>query len=326
MVALYLDRATVEQCLSFDACVDIMRGALLAVARGRAYQPLRTIHRPGDGNVVLVDMPAFVDGDRPLHGTKLLFVNLDRHTRDGVVVVFDEISGRLAGVVDAAAITAIRTAAVSALATDELARPDAADLFVLGTGTQAGSHIRALASVRPLQRIRVAGRRREGVESLIDALPPELATIAEPARDFGDARTADLIVTATSSAEPLLDAQDLAPGAHVCAVGSSVATSAELTTRAIARCSLFVDRRESALAEAGEIVAAIREGAITSADIRAEIGEVVARQKPGRQSESEITLFKSVGFGVQDLVAAQAALEAARAAGQGLPLAPRSSG
>jgi ornithine cyclodeaminase len=219
---------------------------------------------------------------------------------------------------DASTVTAIRTAAVSAVATRALAREDAGDLAIIGTGVQAERHLEALALVRPIRRARIAGRSPERARAFVERLagqttfPLEVAESAEAAVDG-----ADIVVTATSASEPVLQGAWLAEGTHVNAVGASQPIRRELDTAVVARASLFTDRRESLEREAGEYQLALKEGAIGEDHLKGEVGAVLSGKVAGRTSPSEITLFRSLGLGSEDVAAAQFLLVEAQRTGAG---------
>jgi len=306
-----LSEHEVVEALDVGTCIDAMREALLATTRDEVVQPLRQVMWLPDRRGALAAMPAMVGNHL---GIKVLSyfpgnsgTALDPH--QGWVVLFDADDGRPLAALDASAITWIRTAAVSAVATDALARPDAAVLTVVGTGAQALWHARAVDEVRDLQEVRVWGRRPERAQALAAQLGDELKAEVRAVADLREALTgADVVCTTTSSSEPVVPGAWLEPGMHVNAVGASVRAVRELDGDAVARSSLFVDRRDSAINEAGDIVIAREEGVITDAHIRAEIAEVLAGTHAGRGDGSEVTLFKSVGLALEDVAAASAAL------------------
>jgi ornithine cyclodeaminase len=255
-------------------------------------------------------MPAYRGGDEPLYALKAVVVapenpkrGLDAH--QGVVAVFDGVTGRVRGLVNASAITAVRTAAVSAVATRALARADARTLAILGAGVQARSHLEAIRTVLAVERV-VAWSRTPGRAAELDGV--EEAASAEDAL-----RDADIVVTATTAREPIVRREWLKIGAHVNAVGSSIPTTRELDTATMTAAALFVDRRESTLNESGDYLFAAREGAIGPEHIRAELGEVLIGTADGRRSDDELTVFKSLGLAVEDLAAAEVVLRRAEA-------------
>jgi ornithine cyclodeaminase len=324
MKLLILNHAEVEALLPMRECIEVMAEALIALARGEAHQPLRTVIRPVGAAGLLALMPAYKSNeDGTAFGLKAICVfpgnaarGKDAH--QGCVVLFDGETGEPRALLNASAITAIRTAAVSAVATRLLAREDACDLAIIGAGVQARAHLEALACVREIKRARVASRSFENALRLAAEVRGRFAFPVEAVEGNEAAvRGADLLVTATSSHEPVLRREWIADGAHINAVGTFSPQSREIDTATIAAASLFVDRRESALNEAGDYLIAAREGAIDASHIRAEIGEVLAGSQPGRTSAAEITLFKSLGLAVEDLAAAEYAYWRAKAQGLG---------
>ena len=234
-------------------------------------------------------------------------------SHQGVVLLFEAEHGSLQCIADAHAVTAIRTAAASAIATDLLARKDATRLAIIGSGTQARKHLEAVSSVRSISAVRVWSRSAEhaaafAAECSTDAVPVSVA--GSPTEAVADA---DIVCTVTASSEPLLRGADLKPGAHVNAVGACFPTQRELDTDAVLRARLFVDTKEACLAEPGDLVTPIKEGAMAPEHIVGEIGEVIAGRLEGRQDEGQVTLFKSVGAAVEDLCAAAALFELASA-------------
>jgi len=306
---IVLNQRAVLRALDMPACIRVMRDTMRDVADGRAVQPLRQyVHLHGSmGRLGM--MPAGLS-ERGVVGIKVITVvdgNLgsDFDSHQGAVLLFEVQHGRLIATVDATSITAIRTAAVSAVATDVLARSDASVLAILGSGTEAMSHLDAMIEVRPIRRVRIWSRNTARARAFIErarlhhVLEFEVAPTPEAA-----IVGADIVCTATAARTPIVDGRWLSPGAHVNAVGSSVATRRELDSAAVARATLIVDSRESALHEAGDFLLARFDGAVTDAHIVAELGEVLAGRHPGRRSAEEITLFKSVGLGVEDVAAA----------------------
>jgi ornithine cyclodeaminase len=322
MRVLVVDRAGVEELLPMDACIGAMADALATLSRGDAILPLRQVLLLRDGSGAFAVMPAVL-GSPPAIGVKAITVfpgnhgtELDSH--QGAVLLFEAERGRLLAVMDAGAITAIRTAAVSAVATRALAREDAGDLAILGTGVQARSHLDALRLVRPLRRVRAFSRRPEHVQAFVEHAARRHGIAVEPASSAREAlEAADLVCTTTSSREPVLAGDWLTPGTHVNAVGSSLPTARELDTAAVVRARLFVDRRESAVNEAGDFLIPKREGAVVDDHIQAELGEVLLGRHPGRRSAEEVTVFKSLGLAVEDVAAAQVIHDNAVRTGRG---------
>ena len=322
---LIVNQREVAELLPMPACIEAMADALVALSRGKAAMPLRQIVWRPDRTGALGLMPSRLEresGPGALGAKIVTFfpknegTELDSH--QGAVLLFEAERGRLLAVIDATAVTAIRTAAVSAVATRALARPDAGDLALVGSGVQARTHLEAIRAVRRLARVRVASLTPERARAFARRESERLGLSVAACASVREAvEGADLVCTVTSSRVPVVEGAWLAPGAHVNAVGSSVASARELDTAAVVRARLFVDRRESALAEAGDFLIPRGEGAVTDAHIQAELGEVLTGAHPGRTAPDEITLFKSVGLAVEDLAAAQAIFASAQAAGAG---------
>jgi ornithine cyclodeaminase len=323
---LILSHDDVVAALSPAECAEAVADVLAARARGRAHMPLRTVAAFPGANGLMGLMPGWRAGGAEGEGAPEEFAlkaiclipsnparGLDTH--QGTVTLFDGETGVPTAILDASAITMIRTAAVTAVATQRLARPDATTLAVLGAGVQGRAHIEALAGACSFEEIRLYAPNAEHAR---DAqhwaatrvnIPVTVAQTAEQA-----VRGADVVVTATSSREPVLARDWLADGAHVNAVGASQPSVRELDVATVAASTFFCDSRESVLAEAGEFRLATEQGAIVGEQhIRAELGEVLAGAHPGRSSASELTLFRSLGIGVEDLAAARCAVDRARA-------------
>lgn len=316
----------VVKLLPMRDCIQVMRDALAALARGKALVPLRMVMRMPDASGFLGVMPGQIDADGGRDGAlgmKAVSVfpgNASRgiDTHQGAVLLFESDTGRLAALMDGATITAIRTAAVSGVATDLLARKDAVELAILGAGVQARTHLEAIAAVRPLRRVRVWSRNPEHARNLAreSAALYDAAIEAVPTAEAA-VRGADVVATVTASPQPVLQRGWLKDGAHLNAVGSSIPTTREIDTATMAAARLFVDRRESALNEAGDVLIAMREGAFTADHIQAELGDVIIGRDPGRQSAAELTLFKSLGLAVEDVASAAFILQRAQQTGAG---------
>jgi ornithine cyclodeaminase/alanine dehydrogenase-like protein (mu-crystallin family) len=331
---LVLGAADIHRVLGYRDCADAMRAALAAHARGEVHQPLRTVIRPGNAAGLMALMPAYRAasgeaagqdtgaGDAG-YGLKAICVfpgnpaaGLDAH--QGVVMLFSARTGEPRAVLNASAVTEIRTAAVSAVATGLLARADAAELAIIGTGVQARAHLLAIAAARPLTSVRVAGRDDKRARQFAAEMRGHIAV---PLTACGSAREAvhgaGIVVTVTSSPEPVLRRGWLAPGAHINAVGACFPQARELDTDTMAGAALFADSRESVTAESGDYLLAQADGAIGPDHIRAEIGEVITGAAPGRRSDDEITVFESLGLAVEDLAAAALAYSRAAELGAG---------
>ena len=322
MKVLILNQSEVANLLPMIDCIEVMDKAFRALASGDALVPLRPILQLPGRNALLCMMPAFL-GDIQSVGVKVISVFSDNHgtqydVHQGTVLLFETEHGCLKAIVDATAITAIRTAAVSAVATRLLALPDARDLAILGSGTQAQAHLEAMLLVRQIGRVRVWSLPMEHAREFAYSQSRRYGIVIEAVDTAKRAvEGADLICTTTPSKEPVLKGEWLAPGVHINAIGSSVPSTREVDTNAMVRSRLFVDRRESAIAEAGDFVIPKQEKAIDDDHIRAEIGEILVGRAAGRTSPEEITLFKSVGLAIEDLASAQYVYDEARAKGVG---------
>ncbi len=303
------------------ACIDLMERTMIAVSRGDASLPIRSVVPVGGANLMGVMPGRLAEPD--CFGIKLvsLFpgnVAAGFSSHLGLVMLFEPEHGRPVALMDAGEITAIRTAAASGLATRLLARKGAGDLAILGAGEQARSHLEAMLAVRPLRRVRVWSHRPASAEAFAIAEGKRLGIAIETAPSVKAATAgADIICTVSKAREPILRGEWIAPGAHLNVVGSSIIGAAEIDTAAVRRACFFVDYRPSTLAEAGEFRRALDAGAITEDHIQGEIGEVAAGTVIGRRSAGDITLYKSLGIAAQDLAAAHLVLEAARADGVG---------
>jgi ornithine cyclodeaminase len=323
MKVLVLNHKEVEELLPPAECIGVMEEAFNGLANNQFHQPLRTIIRPPAVKGVLAMMPTFRAGEEPLFALKAICVfpgnaEIGKDAHQGGVILFDGANGEPLALVNASAITAIRTAAVSGLATRLLAREDAGDLAIIGAGVQARTHLAAMACVRNLRRIRVAARRFESAQRFAEEMQVRTPCQIEPVESNEAAvRGADIIVTVTTTREPVVNHEWISPGAHLNAVGTFSFNAREIDTATMKAASLFVDRRESALNEAGDYLIAAKEGAIGPEHIRAELSDVVAGNHPGRTSPDEITIFKSLGLALEDLAAAAYCFRKAREENRG---------
>ncbi|HKR22523.1 MAG TPA: ornithine cyclodeaminase family protein, partial [Pyrinomonadaceae bacterium] len=310
MKILILNHDEVVRLLPMNDCVAVMRDALTKLARGEVHQPLRTIVRPAGAAGVMGLMPSYIAGDHAAYGLKTVCVfpgnpAIGKDAHQGAVMLFSAETGELLALMNASAITAIRTAAVSGVATDLLAREDASELAIIGAGVQARTHLLALAEVRAIKRCRIVSRTLEHATQLVDEMKTQVPFPLEVVGSVEEAvRDADLIATVTNAKEPVVLREWISPGVHLNVVGSSTPHSREVDTATLAASALFVDRRESTLNEAGDYLFAARDGAVGPDHIRAELGEVLTGEKPGRTSRDEITLFKSLGLAIEDLASA----------------------
>ena len=319
---LLVGERDVVALLPMATCIDAMTDALRTLALGGALLPLRQIVRLPNGRDAFGLMPAALD-DPPALGAKVITVfpgNADTpyDSHQGAVLLFETEYGRLIAILDASTITALRTAAVSAVATRLLARPDARTLALLGAGVQAVTHLESISLVREIDQVRVWSRSGERARAFADRFAgkgPRIV-VCPSAREAVDG--ADIVCTLTSSREPVLLGDWLVPGMHVNAVGA-IAPSRELDSAAVVKSRLYTDRRESAVNEAGEFLVPKREGLIGDGHIVGEIGELLVEPPriQGRRSADEITLFKSLGLAIEDLAAARRIYDRAVATGAG---------
>ena len=318
----FLSAEEVRRALPMREAVDAMKRALAALSAGEAVVPPRThlalADPPGDALV----MPSYVPADGRL-GVKivtLLESNRDRGLPmlQALMVLFDATTGSPLAVMDAATLTAIRTGAASGAATDLLARPEAQAAAVFGAGVQGRTQLEAVCAVRPIRRARVFDPDGEAARGFADEMADRLGIAVDPAGTPAEALAgADVVCTATTASEPVFEDADLAPGVHLNAVGAYQPPAREVPAETVCRARVVVDQRETALAEAGDLVVPIRNGLITEAHIAAEIGEVIAGRTPGRETPEQVTLFKSVGVAVEDVAAGAAALAGAERLGLG---------
>jgi ornithine cyclodeaminase/alanine dehydrogenase-like protein (mu-crystallin family) len=314
---IVLSEHDVRELLDMESCIEAMTEVLTSLARDELFQPLRSVARPPGAGGFIGLMPAYRGGSSSAYSLKEIVVvpdnpkrGLDAH--QGSVILHDGETGQLVALLNASPVTEIRTAAVSAVATRALARPDAQRVAVLGAGVQARAHVHAMRAVLDDPEVRIWARRLEAAETLAGEVGATVSPSADAAL-FG----AEVVCTATAAAEPVVERRWLARGAHVNAVGA-FGPGRELDTETVATSSFFTDRRESALNEGGDYGAAAAEGAIGPDHIKAELGEVLAGAHPGREHEDELTVFKSYGIGVEDLATAELVVRRARERGVGV--------
>lgn len=301
----FIDSRTVREKLSFPVLIPIVREAMIALSTGKVDQLLRSFIPVKEGHIFAL-MPA-ANHAAGHFGVKVLSVFPDASgelQHEGYILLFSEASGRPLCMAEAEDITRLRTAAASAVATDALARADAAALAVLGTGKQAAAHIAAIAEVRRLDRVRIWGRNKDKAMDLAKAEADTLGLACEVC-DSAEAAVAeaDIICTVTAARDPVLNGAWVKPGAHVNAVGSSTPVPAEIDSELVARSRFIADHRAHVLLHGGEFLRAKKAGVVGDDHVAAEIGEVLAGVKPGRTSADQITVYKSLGHAVQDLAA-----------------------
>lgn len=305
----------VRSRLTYEACIPLVRAAMIAFSRGETRQHLRSILPLSEGRVMGI-MPGAL-GPHGLFGAKLISVFAGNFAKgapshQGIVVLFDGESGAPVCIADATEITAIRTAAASAVATDALARSQAHRVAILGYGEQAATHARALPKVRPVSAISVWGRDPGRAEAFADRMSKELGLPVTARPDVEAAvADADIVCAVTNAREPILLGRWLQPGTHLNLVGSSGPGPVEVDHDVVVRSRFIADSREGVLAQGAEFLNAKAAGLVGDEHVVGEIGQVLAGDLPGRQSADQITVYKSLGHVVQDLAAAKALYEAA---------------
>jgi len=306
----FIDRDEVARRLTYERCIPIVRDAMIAFSRGDTRQLLRTIIPLAEGRLFGI-MPGAL-GEAAPFGAKLISIYPENFAKgvqshQGLVILFEPETGAPVAAVHAGEITAIRTAAASAVATDALARPDAGRLAILGYGEQAATHARALALVRRLDAITVWGRSPGRARDFARRMGAELGLPIIAAAGVEEAvAEADIVCTVSHAIEPILLGKWLRPGTHVNLVGSSRAGPVEVDSDLVMRARFIADSREGVLAQGAEFLRAKAAGLIGDDHIAAEIGQVLAGDIPGRRNAEEITVYKSLGHVVQDLAAAWA--------------------
>jgi ornithine cyclodeaminase/alanine dehydrogenase-like protein (mu-crystallin family) len=304
----FIDREEVARRLTYDVCIPLVRDAMIAFSGGETKQLLRSIIPLAGGNLFGI-MPGALGATMPF-GAKLISIFPENaaqgmQSHQGVIVLFEPETGTPVSIVHAGEVTAIRTAAASAVATNALARKDAKHLAILGTGEQAATHARAIAKVRKLESIIVWGRSLERAHTLAGEMEAELRIPVTAMATVQQAvANADIVCTVTSASEPILKSEWVQPGTHINAVGSSHAGPVEIDNALVARARFFADSREGVLEQGAEFLRAKRAGLIDDTHILAEIGQVLAGTVEGRRSAEEITIYKSLGHIVQDLASA----------------------
>lgn len=319
---LILNQAEVAKLLSMSNCIDLMRHAFASMAKGDAVFPLRPVMFLPGKRGVLGMMPGYVASPESI-AIKVITVfpdnvNTPYDSHQGAVMLFDSTNGRILALMDASEITAIRTAAATAVATDLLARSDSSVLAILGSGVQARTHLEAIANVRNVSQVNVWSRTPERADAFAKRERDRRDISIDVCATAEDAvRNADIVCTTTAARDPILMGSWITPGMHVNAVGSSSPKMRELDASAVAKATMFVDWRESAFNEAGDFLIAKSEGTVGDDHVRGEIGDVLVGKIQGRTSDEAITLFKSLGVAPQDVVAARHIYDRAQQEGIG---------
>ncbi|MEP3225580.1 MAG: ornithine cyclodeaminase family protein [Parasphingorhabdus sp.] len=318
-----ITQSDVERLLPIDQCVGVMRQAMMATSQRNVTLPIRQFMPVPEGTGKLAIMPGTL-GDPACFGIKLV-CKYDRPHDDplgthvGMVMLFDSVQGIPLAMIEGSSLTAIRTSAASALATDLLANNDASRLAILGNGEQAMRHLYAMQAVRDIAQVKVWGRDIERTQDFVQTAAKATGLSIESATSSAAAiADADIICTTTAAKQPIIFGKDLQPGQHINLVGSAIPTTAEMDDDGVARARFFVDYREAAMAAAGELLGAIERKNVTENHIVGEIGAVAAGHLEGRQQSDEITIYKSLGVASQDLAAAHGVWQRACAQDRGL--------
>jgi alanine dehydrogenase len=309
MDPLFVNKEKIASLLPMNECILVMEKMFRSLASGECIQPLRSIMWLPDKVGLLGMMPGHA-GNLGVMGIKLISVfhgNRDAGlpSHQGMVILFEAVHGQPLMIFDAAEITAIRTAAASALATRVLSKENSESLAIIGSGEQAERHVESLLLVRKIKQINIWSRNEEHALELFKKLSGRYSL---PIRITSNAREAveniDIICTVTSSAQPVIMGDWISDGTHINAVGSSTAATRELDTEAILKSSLFTDCYESLFNEAGDFLIPKKEGAVTDSHVKAELGEVLLGTKKGRTNNAEVTIFKSLGIAAEDIFSA----------------------
>jgi len=325
MSVLVLNKKEVEKNLTMKDCIGLMRETFAALAKGASSNPLRSIIRLPNKKGLMGVMPGFA-GENNIFGIKVLSVFPENYkagisSHQGVVILYEGDHGRLTAVLDAEVITAVRTAAVSALATDLLSRKDSKVLAVLGAGVQGRRHLESVSHVRHLDKVFVWDIEDRNSEAFVESESPQYDFQIEAVPSAREAvKDADIICTVTPAKKPILESQWIKPGVHINAVGGCTPDAQEIESGLMARARLYTDYRESLFNEPGDFLIPKSEGLITEDHVKGELGELVLGDVSGRVSESDITLFKALGLAVEDLAAGYFVYSRAASANTGISL------
>ena len=305
---LVINQKQVEDILTMRSCIQVMEDVLMELAAGEAVQYLRSVV-PIEKENLMGLMPGYLRKEGVI-GAKVITIYPENHqhglpSHRGVVLLNDAKDGSLKAVMDGTKITAIRTAAVSAVATKSLSKKDSEILSLLGLGEQARTHLEAILLVRPIKQVNIWSRNMEKAKVWKTEMEQKYPVAIHVFDTVTSAvREADIICTLTASIEPILRGEWVKEGAHINAVGACKAADRELDSELVRRSIFYVDRMESALNESGDYLIPLKEGVIDSNHIVGELGDVLIKKAPGRQSDSEITIFESLGLAIEDLAAA----------------------
>lgn len=322
MTLRIINAQEVRRLLPMADCIEAMEHAMVAASTGRVLIPPRMVMSLIDDTGFLGLMPGSA-ADPKVYGAKIMGIHPGNPGKglpliQGFVVLFDHATGTPTVLMEGAEITAIRTAAASGLATRVLAGENASTCGIFGTGVQAGTHIAAMAAVRPVSRFVIWGRNPEKARALMESVQGDYDAVLQITADPAEAAACDIVCTVTASPEPVIKGDWLKPGAHLNVVGSHTPAVREADTATIKRSAVYVDLMESARNEAGDILIPIQEGVIDWHHVRGEIGAVIAGSVTGRGSPEEVTLYKSQGITAQDLYAAEMVYRRALESGAGV--------
>lgn len=305
----FINKEKIASTLPMNECIEVMEKMFRSLANGECLQPLRNIMRLPDGHGLLGMMPGYA-GNLNVMGIKVITVfhansEVGLPSHQGIVILLDAKHGQPLMLFDALEITAIRTAAASAVATKYLSGKGSSTLAIIGSGEQAKRHIEAMMLVREIKQINIWSRKEVNAKKLAEQIKQQYKVNVNVFNEVREAvANADIICTVTASKEPVVKGDWIKTGAHINAVGSSMPMTRELDTTAIVRSKLFTDCYESLFNEAGDFLTPKKEGAITDEHVIAEIGEVLTGTKKGRQNNEEITVFKSLGIAAEDIFSA----------------------
>ena len=317
-----IGRSEVSRLLDYRACIELVGKAMADLSAGRSKQMLRQVIPVARDNVLSV--MGGVMSPQIGFGSKVISVfpenaRYGRQAHQGIVVLFDPETGTPLSAIHAGELTRIRTAAASAVAVDALARPESSRLAVLGYGEQGQAHAEAMTFVRPISSVKIWGRSSERARRVADELSRSLNLLVEPVDTVVEAVwEADIVCTTTAAADPILQGKWIADGTHVSLVGSSVAAYAEADTDLVKRARFFADHREGVLRQGGEYLRAYAAGIVDEKHILGEIGEVLNGRLPGRITDRDVTVYKSLGHIVQDIVCSRYVHDLAAQRGAGV--------
>jgi alanine dehydrogenase len=321
---LLLSRKDVISLLRMEDCIAAVENAFGELSRGAAAMPQRAVIKVPEHKGLFLGMPAFIGGDLNALGLKVVTVypdNPSKHdlpTTLGTLMLCDPATGKAVAIMDAGYLTAVRTGAASGVATKYLARKQCKTCVVFGAGVQAKKQLEAMKLIRPPEKTFVIDINADAAGAFCEEMSEELALEVVPTEDVeGSVKSADIIITASSSHDPLFDGDWLKPGVHINNIGSHSPDARELDTTTVKRAKFVADLKEANLAEAGDILIPIAEGAVTEDHIYASLGDIVTGEKPGRENDEEITVFKSCGLAIQDVSTALAVYNAAKKQGIG---------